>query len=235
MIQPIQHIKQPQAPRGLDGSSVVELFSPLALWSRCAWKVYGNKVCLVNNLQVISSFIYLTVFAYKHQLLLPVHHTSAIFRRGSHCLFSFIYQQLRGERQNLSDHRLLPTKQWLPNTAYVTLCFHGSPPALLRWMDSTLGQDILLSMQKQCYVVLSTNTKATETGQALTPVFKIMHFSRINSLISCKTQFLLTSRRAYCTFSISHFHATTKLSSSPQDTYIYFMPDTKQNVTWMKF
>jgi hypothetical protein len=125
MIQPIQHLKQPQAPRDLDGSSVVELFSPLALWSRCAWKVYGNKVCLVNNLQVISFFIYLTVFAYKHQLLLPVHQ-SAIFRRGSHCLFSFIYQQLRGERQNLSDHRLLPTKQWLPNTAYQLMSPYAS-------------------------------------------------------------------------------------------------------------
>jgi len=66
MIQPIQHLKQPQCPRSLDGSGVVhvvKLLSPLALWSRraliaeinkvCVFAV-NDKVCVVINVQVVS-------------------------------------------------------------------------------------------------------------------------------------------------------------------------------------
>jgi hypothetical protein len=38
--------------------------------------------------------------------------------RGSHCLSSSDYGQLRGERGRPCDHRLIPTNQQLPSTAY---------------------------------------------------------------------------------------------------------------------
>jgi hypothetical protein len=69
MIQSLQHLKQKQPPRSLDGSGVVhvvELFSSLPLWSIHAWmgessNVYVaavNKVCVVHkfHVKVGSSF-----------------------------------------------------------------------------------------------------------------------------------------------------------------------------------
>jgi hypothetical protein len=45
-----------------------------------------------------------------------------------------VYHQFKdnegGERRRLNDHRLILTNQRLPGTAYVTHCFHVSPPAL---------------------------------------------------------------------------------------------------------
>jgi hypothetical protein len=54
IIQPVQYINQPQ-PRSLDDSGllhVVELFSPLPIWSTRAWIKEGNKVSVVNNVQM---------------------------------------------------------------------------------------------------------------------------------------------------------------------------------------
>jgi hypothetical protein len=48
----------------------------------------------------------------------PVRHTSAVFRRGRHCLLSSVCGQLSWERRRRSDHRLIPTNHWLPSTVY---------------------------------------------------------------------------------------------------------------------
>jgi hypothetical protein len=47
----------------------------------------------------------------------PIHHKSAVLRRGRHCLSS-VYMQRRAPRWGLSDHRIIPTNQQLPSTAY---------------------------------------------------------------------------------------------------------------------
>jgi hypothetical protein len=49
--------KHPKSPRSLDGSSVlhvVELFSPLPLWSTHVWRAESSNVSVVNNVKVIS-------------------------------------------------------------------------------------------------------------------------------------------------------------------------------------
>jgi hypothetical protein len=55
-----------------------------------------------------------------------VHRRSASFRRGRHCLLSVI-QQLQCQYINANQ----PANPRHSLSAYVTLCLHGSPPALL--------------------------------------------------------------------------------------------------------
>jgi hypothetical protein len=83
MMQPVWRLKHSQHLRRLNDSDVhvVELLFQLTLQSRCAWIaesnvacvfVINNKVCVVNNVQIMSGtfLIDLVVFVLKFMLLL---------------------------------------------------------------------------------------------------------------------------------------------------------------------